>query len=128
MCLHHRDLIWQKYIGDKVLDRDQYEQALAACPDCFHEYLNLLENVLQSPPQGFVDGVMAAIPVDSSKAAYKPLMHYLIAASLTLIFIELGAFDWIGAQQPALNSDLISELLEALGNFFGTLKSNLGGM
>lgn len=126
MCRRHRELDWQKYIDGMVQDREQYELALAECPDCFQEFIELLGSAMETPPQDFVDGVMAAIPGESKKPSFRPLLHYLVAACLTLVFLELGAFDWISNQQ--LNPEVISGLMEGLDNFFGTLISNLGGM
>lgn len=126
MCRRHRDLDWQKYIDDLVQDRERYEEVLAHCPDCLQEYVDRLENALEAPPRDLVHGVMAAIDAGSKRFNHRPFLHYLVAACLTLVFLELGAFDWISSQP--LRPEVISGLMEGLDNFFGTLISNLGGM
>jgi len=128
MCLHHSNLDWEKYISGEVSNRDEYEQALAACPTCFDEYLYLLEGALEEPGPDFADAVMAGLPTEQRgrSITYKPFLHYVVAACLTIILIELGAFDW--TQGLTTDSEIWTAIMERLTNVIGTITTNLGGM
>lgn len=128
MCQHH-NLDWQKFIDGGEVNREEYQEALATCTKCFQEYLGLLEGVLEAPFPDFTEKVMATLPdFRRNRYAYKPLLHYLVAACITLIFIELGAFDWIGSRPLVPEVGFFFKLMEGLGGILGELKTNLGGM
>jgi len=129
MCLHHKHLDWEKYINDEVPNRDDYEQALATCTYCLQEYIDLVQGDLVSPSPGFTETIMKNIP-NHRRYNYRPLVHYLVAACLTLVLFEWGAFDWIltGSQHVTLEAQLYPAFLQSIGNVWEALKTNLGGM
>lgn len=129
MCRHHKNLDWQKYIDDQGVDRREYELALAKCPSCFQEYLHLLQGSLEQPSPGFTEAVMAMLPAPapwSRTIILRPLLNYIVAACLTIILIELGAFEW--TQELAADSGIWTTLLERLTAIIGAVTINLGGM
>lgn len=130
MCHIHPGLDWEKYILNEAVNRDQHELALATCEECLQEYMDLLHAVQDAPSPEFSDTVMAALPVTSRSnyITFKPVLHYLVAASLTLALIELGAFDWVFSQDLAADSNLFAELLETLQHLLSAVKTNLGGI
>jgi len=111
---------WQKYINDEVADREQYELALTACPDCLQEYVGAVEVALESPSPGFSSAVMASIARRERIRHLKPLLHYVVAACLTLLFIEMGAFENY--------SSIFSEFVGRLESILGLIITSLGGM
>lgn len=128
MCRRHRNLDWQKYINDEVGNRDDYELALAGCVDCLHEYIHAIQQALEAPDPDFPSAVMAKIPRPGRFSSLKPILHYAVAACLTLILVELGAFDWLAAGASELDSSILAELHTYLENVLGLIKTNLGGM
>lgn len=128
MCQHHKNLDWKRYIDDEVDDRDQYEQALGLCPDCLQDYIQALDADLAAPSPGFTKSIMAKVLRSGRFTALKPVLHFLVAACLTLVLLEVGAFDWMFSSSDLAESPLLSEILSYLENVFGLLKTNLGGM
>jgi len=131
MCLHHKHLEWAKYIKGELVDRDDYEQSLATCDSCLEDYLQYLD-LLESPQPGFVDAVMAGLSGDNAIApnarkysTYKPLLHYLVAASLTLVLLELEVFDWIPRISDGSLKDIgvIGEVLTRFEEFIGLINN-----
>lgn len=130
MCSRH-DLDWQKYIDDQAENREEFEKALDTCPSCLQEYLDLLlPSRLADPSPGFAERVMAALPSGPGRGyqAYKPVIHYLVAASLTLVFLELGAFDWVGTHSLQVAPGFLARLFGGLGDVIRGFITNLGGV
>ncbi len=136
MCLLHKDLDWVKFVKDEVTDRDEYLLALESCDTCLLEYMQQLEKVLEQPSPDFADSVMQEIQGMQAKAAkpnsfspFKPFLHYIVAACLTLFLLEVGAFDWLLKDSLLLTTEpnLFGQFLNQLGELIGTLKINLGG-
>lgn len=126
MCQHH-DLDWQDYINDRVSNREEYEEALSSCPHCLEDYCHYLSAILESPGLGFTQQVMSRVISGNAEGrmkAYRPLIHYLVAACLTLVFLQLGVFDWIGANPLTLEAGFLSKLGSAIWIFI----TNLGGI
>lgn len=110
-CRTHKKLDWQRYIEGQIDNREEYEEALETCCYCLEVFQNLLETKLISLPSGFINNVMTDLPdqeitsLFSRFPALKPWFHYLVAASLTLAFLQFGVFD----QLPALPSQLLPQ-------------------
>jgi hypothetical protein len=92
-CPKHKDLDWLHYIDGREVHRDAYENALGTCDQCLQLFQEGLEKNLVSLPPGFDEKVMGKISIFSMTRTLKPWFHYLVAASLTLAFLELGVFD-----------------------------------
>lgn len=125
-CPEHKHLDWHKYIRQKVANRTEYEDALAGCPHCLEMFYLALESDLLSPPEGFTDGVIAGLEAQQQQARpspLRPLLHFAVAASLTLVLIRLGFFDYMlqFSQQPS-SQGYLAEFLERLHVFLGHLK------
>lgn len=130
MCQRHNGLDWAKFINDELVDREEYELALATCESCLRDYLHLLEQDLESPSPDFTAKVMAGLESAQGKGlrqgrynSLKPLFHYLVAACLTLVFFELGVFDLIPkiSEGALMETSLISTMLARLEELLGAL-------
>jgi hypothetical protein len=110
-CRIHKKLDWQRFVKGQICQREEYEEALEACRHCLEAFQDVLETELTSVPSGFTDNVMAGLPdreatgLFSRLPALKPWLHYLVAASLTLAFLQFGVFD----QLPALPGQLLPQ-------------------
>lgn len=130
MCQRHSNLFWDKYVAGDISNRKDYEDALAVCPECLQDYLLVANSALAELPAGFVDSIMAKISkTDAARLNYnKRLVHYLVAACLTLVFLRLGAFDWLGSLTLSPEPGFLTKLLEGLSGAVRGLISNIGGV
>lgn len=110
-CSHWRSEQWEEYIDDRIpeLQRAEMEDSLAECCVCLEMFTRLIEQKLVdydgSPitTDDFVERILTTVQDDEAKFASvakvkrnrmkSTLLHYLIAASITLIFMVNGAFD-----------------------------------
>lgn len=128
MCRHELD--WQSYIEGTAANREEYETALSTCPQCLEDFAAHLQGNLVSPPPNFAARVMAAVMVSRGSAwkRYRPVVHYLVAASLTLVFLRLGLFDWLSSSPLTLETGFLSEMLAGLGSTIWNFITSLGGI
>lgn len=129
MCQRH-NLDWQRFCDDQIDNRQEYEKALRSCPECLEEYLQCAAGVMEHPSPGFVDAVMSGI---ADLAIKKPrinrqLIHYLVAACLTVVFLRLGAFDWLGSLSLSPEPGFLDKIFQGFGGALKQLISSFGGI
>lgn len=136
MCLLHKHLDWGKFVLDQVANPEEYFLALETCEDCLQEYTWQLLAVLQETSPNFTDLTMEKIALEGAKGKramtlgkLKPFLHYLIAASLTLFLFNLNFFGRLVQIFPLdiTRFELGSQLLDRLGELFGSITIFLGG-
>ena len=132
-CQHHEHLDWLQYVNDSLVCRDEYDLALETCPRCLDIYVQIVQKDLEAPSPVFTDKVMAGLgklhhqQAKPGRYNFRPVLHYLVAACLTLAFLELGVFEVIPglseqSQDIHRDVDFIGEVLERMRMIIGYLK------
>lgn len=117
-CPKHKDLDWLNYLDGCEADREAYENALGTCDQCLQLFQEGLEKNLVSLPPGFSEKVLGEISFFAMTRTLKPWFHYLVAASLTLAFLELGIFENLpGVSKQILSYEYLPESAGAISSF-----------
>lgn len=123
-CPDHKHLDWHQYVHHEVDDPAEYQRALAQCPDCLELFKQEVEKGLLTPPADFTRRVMAGLP--RRETGYSPLrqlLHYAVAASMTLMLLKLGFFDYMLRLSMATASpDYVGRFIEQLFQLLEHLK------
>ncbi|MEK4511503.1 hypothetical protein EJP82_04275 [Paenibacillus anaericanus] len=142
----NKENVWKEYIrrdaiqqSDEELeslllqDDESLEAYITALTSLEHELPNLLDQ------KRFTDKVMKSLPIDElgpkvsslpkwpRKWSRHPLFHYVIAASVTVILMSCGLFDFLtfGAEQVIHQTDrpsISQQLLDKTSGWIDKLK------
>ncbi|UQZ34072.1 hypothetical protein C2I18_11350 [Paenibacillus sp. PK3_47] len=115
---------WKRYIQGEMSDkeRDGIDELLLEDQEALDAYLSALAQfpVSSLPDQdSFAEQVMARIaPPDAETVPQKrtrfriqgllhhKMLHYTVAASITLLFLSTGVFDWLAPGHLELNAGI----------------------
>ncbi|WP_416151180.1 anti-sigma factor family protein [Salipaludibacillus sp. HK11] len=118
---------WLDYVNDELPweTRAVYEEHLYTCEKCMETYLHVIEESSHLLPdveneESFVEGVLSQIevpiyfkttkPGKTKRVFYKQTaFHYVLAASLTVLFMSSGVFQSITTYVDEVQKTTISE-------------------
>ncbi|MNE26305.1 hypothetical protein D3C76_183020 [compost metagenome] len=142
--------IWGRYIEGKLSSAEErkLEELLLKDEGAVHQYMKELELLEDSLPllsdrDLFSDGVISALPSigksagpdskGNSKAKANrwnlPIVHYLIAASITLLLLGSGVFDLLSIEanqsvHKARNVSISDQWMNATSKWIDSIKDN----
>ncbi len=135
--------MWRKYIrGELPAEQsERMEKLLLEDDDIFQVYMQeLLATETELPTlkdeEAFADGVLSLIPQSSRKRVersprkrwHHPLLHYVIAASITLLLLGGGVFDLLSAgagaamERQASDKPLSEQLMKRATDWMDRIK------
>lgn len=123
---HYQLEEWQAYINDEVAEevRLEYEEHLATCDKCFETYLEAVSASDSGFPDvnekltdeivRYVDQQAGFTIKKKDDARKKSLIHYFVAASLTLIFTFSGLFNGLVEIPSYIKAEIVQKDSESL--------------
>ncbi|WP_026678391.1 anti-sigma factor family protein [Fictibacillus gelatini] len=96
---HYTEHEWQAYIRNQLPEkmREEYESHLYTCDDCLENYMRALDSQTDEMPTYMGEEELQAPAVKrqavrKKSSSYRTLIHYGIAASITLMLTSSGFF------------------------------------
>ena len=100
---HYTKEQWVAYANSEEIDRSSMDDHLLECEQCLALYVDAVNVSAELMPEldnqdAFVADIMVSlqqpkeIPNDRFRWLKHPMLHYVIAASVTLVLISSGAF------------------------------------
>ncbi|WP_181350943.1 anti-sigma factor [Thalassobacillus sp. CUG 92003] len=129
------------YIHDDIApeERSNIEAHLDDCPDCFMEYLGLIDQWEPdlSLSEDFTDKTMEQWQTQAPKKHVRPsmtrkqtLLHYGVAAGLTIILMSTGVFqhmiEWTGKHDEPSGMPLTEKIMNSTNAWLDEMKEREG--
>jgi hypothetical protein len=120
---HFSDEEWMSYINDTLSETtwEKIEDHLYLCDQCLEDYMKMINSKAEKLPaiegSKFTDGIVTKLPKKKVQKSYqRSLIHYGVAAVITLTLMTTGLFQSITGIASTVEASTISKSEESVSN------------